>query len=116
MPDKRLIDANALETEIIKEYFTKDNPSGMLTKKGEEIFNAAIDVARCRVRDAESIDAVPVVRCRECKHSIAGVVSDDEKRMVRCTVFHDWIDRDGYCHSGAKMDGGEPHEENPHTL
>ena len=57
--------------------------------------------------DIPAVDAVEVVRCRECKHSIAGVVSDDEKRMVRCTVFHDWIDRDGYCHMGAKMDGGQ---------
>ena len=110
MPDKRLIDANALETEIIKEYFTKDNPSGMLTKKGEEIFNAAIDVARCRVRDAESIDAVPVVRCRECKYR------GDELKCPMC--FDEWdeedpgflrIDKtvdDGFCHMGAKMDGG----------
>ena len=105
MTDKRLIDANALETEIIKEYFTKDNPSGMLTKKGEEIFNAAIDVARCRVRDAETIDAVEVVHGQW----VLGV-------PITCSVCgkpaaeHDspisfW--ESPYCPwCGAKMDGG----------
>lgn len=92
MADKRLIDANALEQEIINEYFTVNNPSGILSRKGEEIFNSAIDVARCRVRDAETIDAVPVVRCKECiKHGL-------------CSIYRDAKNSDGYCYWGAKMD------------
>lgn len=64
MTEVRLIDANALEKTIIDEYYTQENPSVFLTKRGEEIFNSAIDVARCRVRDAPTIDAVPVVNAR----------------------------------------------------
>jgi len=98
----RLIDADALEQEIIKEYYTANNPSGILTRKGEEIFNAAIDVARCRVRDADAIDAVPVVRCRECKHHRDQL--DD--RFVICRCWKKIMEVDWFCHKGAKMDGG----------
>lgn len=98
MPDKRLIDANALLEKLGERYLATD-PSDP-----EQL---GYLYSRVIVRNQPAIDAVEVVRCRECKHSIAGVVSDDEKRMVRCTVFHDWIDRDGYCHMGAKMDGGQ---------
>lgn len=98
MSDKRLIDANELLEKLGERYLATD-PSdpeqlGYLN-------------ARIIVRNQPTIDAVEVVRCRDCKHSIAGVVSDDEKRMVMCTLFHNWIDRDGYCHLGAKMDAKE---------
>lgn len=91
----RLIDADALEQEIIKEYYTENNPSGVLTRKGEEIFNAAIDVARCRVRDADTIDAVPVVRCRECKHR-------------HSSEFCECRPEDAFCSDGEKMDEPSP--------
>ena len=75
--DMRLINAGDLEQEIIKEYYTKDNPSGILNRIGEEIFNTAIDIMRCKINDADTIDAAPVVRCKQCKY--ARELRDKEK-------------------------------------
>ena len=65
------------------------------------------------IDDAPTIDAVPVVRCRECKHR------GDETNCPMCEMVSTWneddgsdyyfadrTDDDGYCHKGAKMDGG----------
>ena len=107
MPDVRLIDANALEKTIIDEYYTQENPSGILTKRGEEIFNSAIDVARCRVREAPTIDAVPVVHGR-WENEFGGY-----RNCSECGCEHPIRDArgflvdDDYCpHCGTKMDGG----------
>lgn len=64
------------------------------------------------IEQAPTIDAVPVVRCRECKH----------RGYDFCPMCHDeytydeddggdyfTVDNttdDGFCHMGAKMDGG----------
>lgn len=49
-----------------------------------------------------TIDAVPVVRCRECKHHRNQL--DD--RFVICRRWRKIMEVDGFCHKGAKMDGG----------
>ena len=54
------------------------------------------------IDDAPSIDAVPVVRCRECKHHRDQL--DD--RFVICRRWKKIMEVDGFCHKGAKMDGG----------
>lgn len=50
------------------------------------------------IDDAPAIDAVPVVRCKDCKEYIypAGV----------CKYWNRPVPCDGYCNWGAKMDGG----------
>ena len=64
------------------------------------------------IHELPTIDAVPVVRCRECKH----------RGYDFCPMCHDeytydeddggdyfTVDNttdDGFCHKGAKMDGG----------
>ena len=60
---------------------------------------------------APTIDAVEVVRCKDCKYR------EDELKCPMC--FDEWdedepgclrIDKtvdDGVCHMGAKMDGGD---------
>ncbi len=104
LEDVRLVDAIALEQAIINEYFTDDRRSGILSRKGEIIFNSAIDVARCRVRDAETVNVMQVVRCKECRSNL-GVKSGDGRIM--CTVHHRWTDENGFCHMGKKMDRKE---------
>ena len=54
------------------------------------------------IDDAPTIDAVPVVRCRECKHHRDQL--DD--RFVICKRWKKIMEADGFCHKGAKMDGG----------
>ena len=78
--EKRLIDANAL----IKEA-NADGAYGYVDAK--------------QIEDAHTIDAVPVVRCRECKYwgDEAGVtVRTDGVRFARCKVHN-------LCVSGKKI-------------
>lgn len=106
MNDKRLIDANELLEKLGERYLATD-PSdpeqlGYLN-------------ARIIVRNQPNIDAVPVVRCRECKYR------GDESTCPMCheESYYDeddgtyyWTvdntDDDGFCHNGAKVDGGTP--------
>ena len=59
-----------------------------------------------------SVDAVPVVRCKECKHRgnpeecymcFTEVEDISGGRMYK---FTDLTRPDGFCHKGEKMDGG----------
>lgn len=71
--EKRLIDAKAYRMELYDEM----NYPG----RSEE-FMAAIDVAIADLADAPTVDAVEVVRCKNCKHrhedSWCEYVDDDD--------------------------------------
>ena len=54
------------------------------------------------VQAAPTIDAVPVVRCRECKYA-RPLVQDE---YVECIMWCRGSQVDGFCHMGAKMGGG----------
>jgi hypothetical protein len=78
-----------------------------------EILARAVDTARAFIKDIPAIDAVPVVRCYECKY----------RCTQTCPMYHteislddldgydtydtDRTDDDGFCHLGARMDGEE---------
>ena len=51
---------------------------------------------------APKVDAVPVVRCKDCKWY--------DSVFFRCTKSRFCPDPDFFCACGAKMDGGETHE------
>ncbi len=81
---------------------------------GDE-FDRGYDFAMRRamriIRNAHAVDAVPVVRCKDCKH----------RCTYKCPMYHtetciddldgfddynvDRTDNDGFCHLGARMDG-----------
>lgn len=79
MPDVRLIDANALCED-------------------REANDPVVIAAKC----APTIDAVPVVRCRECKYARPLV----QEEWVECIMWRIGSLVDGFCDMGAKMDGG----------
>lgn len=60
--EQRLIDANALMERLERK---KCEPAKVRYTEG---FNDAIMRFRSMVHGAPTVDAVPVVRCRECKH------------------------------------------------
>ena len=100
MAEVRLIDANALACKIAGEYFSKQNPSSVLTEQGMEIANAALDMARIKIREAPTIDAVPVVHGRWEYNT-----GDNIPYCNQCCMPQDVPTN--YCHNcGAKMDGG----------
>lgn len=56
--------------------------------------------------DMPTIDAVPVVRCRECRRHLPSTESDG---FLYCCFWSARTLPSGFCHMGAKMDGGDPH-------
>ena len=99
MSDKRLIDANELLEKLGERYLATD-PSdpeqlGYLN-------------ARIIVRNQPTIDAVEVVRCRDCRNSQKLKTCADQ---VYCMVWKSNPRTDGYCYLGAKMDGGANDEK-----
>ena len=95
--EKRLIDANEYCTELYNEM----NYPG----RSEE-FTTAIDVAIADLADAPTVDAVEVVRCRECKHRgtddcifhIKGEPADEELLLK--------LDND-FCSYGERKEGAD---------
>ena len=103
MSDKRLIDANALKNQAVEVDIV--TPPHNNYSSETVVFDYDID-------DAPTIDAVEVVRCRECKNRqnpeecpmcFTEVVDIKGGRMYQ---FRDLTRNDGFCHMGAKMDGG----------
>ena len=90
----------------------------------DEVFKAAYDMA-CQsvlipgcedyahglreaanyIENAPTLDVVPVIRCRECKHKSQGI---SDKMRTWCSMWQCWIlQGDGFCHMAAKMDAGQ---------
>ena len=95
----------------------------------DEVFNAAYDMA-CQsvlipgcedyahglreaanyIENAPTLDVVPVIRCRECKHKSQGI---SDKMRTWCSMWQCWIlQGDGYCHMAAKMDAVQEDDKN----
>jgi hypothetical protein len=112
MADIRLIDANALikDLELLAKYQGECKQSTIL---------GVCDTIKWR----KTIDAVPVVRCRDCEkfweyteEHKETVEKADGDCMIRCMVAPDdpqfcAVQKDDYCsmskRKGAKMDGKE---------
>jgi hypothetical protein len=90
MADVRLIDANALLKSYDVAWMVEYDETGCGVSK-KAIPTKTID-------NAPTIDAVPVVRCRECR--------DYERDCGYCDYWEVSRNFDDYCSRGAKMDGG----------
>jgi hypothetical protein len=96
----RLIDADAYQ-EVLEDLYrvrvdwrndTSDERRGL-------------DVAMCALAEAPTIDAVPVVRCGECKHRF---VDGDNVRYNVCTLNHNKVQPDDwFCADGERKDGAD---------
>lgn len=93
MSDVRLIDANALKAKLYSLLKIEEAPPMFI--EGLETALAVADVA-------PTIDAVEVVRCRECKYARPFV----KEEWAACVMWCRGSLSDGFCHMGAKMDGG----------
>ena len=100
----RLIDADRLNKPI---YAEEDNITGSGMSYDEICgYNDGIDIAWNKIDQAPTIDAVPVVRCRECKHRgtddcifhIKGEPADEELLLK--------LDND-FCSYGERKEGAE---------
>ena len=86
--EKRLIDAHDLWTDIM-----------MLPHNGDMISSEEVEQA---IKDAPTVDAVEVVRCKDCKHCIYHSYACGD---VRCGMLHtDYITENSFCSYGERKD------------
>lgn len=70
------------------------------------------------IEQAPVVDAVPVVRCKDCKNRGTPYSCPMRKLVMPfqgAGSYEDCTEDDGYCHMGVKMDGGAKggmHDEN----
>ena len=83
--EKRLIDANAL----IEEY--------------DRVHVGEPGKARKLIEDAPTVDAVEIVRCRDCVKGYIDLTFRDDKTW--CVKFGKDMDLDGFCSYGERKDG-----------
>ena len=93
---KRLIDANELKKKIC--FKCNDEYSDEPCDPGDCVFCNAIN-------DAQTIDAVSVVRCRDCKHWLKDVPGCTDF-VGRCELANYMVGATGYCVYGGGADNG----------
>lgn len=74
--------------------------------------NLMFDVDREVVRKAPAVDAVEVVRCKECMHYRNGICEQIE--YIMDGYYHGTFEEkrpDDFCSYGEKMDGGHENEK-----
>lgn len=110
---KRLIDAVWLEVLLKKalDVITNNIPAAVLNED-EDLLKAcqnqysAYSTALALLDHAPTVEAVPVVRCKDCKHWGAGIAAETE--CVKCCVFGKYmVGENGYCVYGEMRKGKE---------
>ena len=91
--EKRLADVNALLEEINRTIKIMEKQSNRLSIR---------NVIMC-IKNAPTVDAVEVVRCKDCRKISPSVTP--VKDAVWCREFRAYMPCDGFCSYGAKMDG-----------
>ena len=94
----RLIDADALEYTRVR-IFHGLNKDGTPCVGG---YNAVM--MSCAIEDAPTVDAVPVVRCKDCENISPSVTP--LKETVWCREFRAYMPCDGFCSYGERKNNG----------
>ena len=90
----RLIDADAL-----KEQLREELPEATTEQQSDCQF-AEIVMFDAWVDSWPTIDAVPVVRCKECRWK-----EDEQPGMAYCSaVVGGWVDEDWFCKGGERSE------------
>ena len=94
----RLIDGDKL-LEIYKKWIPQ------LLSKEDEGDRRGVETCIMVLEDMQTVDAVPVVRCREC---IAYTpVDDNTGKCVFLIGEHQYVVPDGYCYLGERKEGAD---------
>lgn len=108
MMEQRLIDANALKEDLRESYNALKKIYDRLEHNEDRaICGGQLSTfleAILRVKEAPTVDAVPVVRCGECKYYKQNPYSKEKHMMCMC--WCDWLatDTDDFCSSGERRD------------
>ena len=64
-----------------------------------------LDYVEILIDEQPTVEAEPVVHCKDCKHWGMGVAGETDH--VKCCEYGEYmVGANGYCVYGAKMDGG----------
>lgn len=92
MTEQRLIDAYDLWSDIM-----------MLPHNGDIISSEEVEQA---IKDAPTVDAMEVVRCKDCKHYLPHPRSERKCCYVHITTPHFMLE-DGFCSYGERRTDNE---------
>ena len=61
------------------------------------------------LREAPTVDAVEVVRCRECKYHEEECKDHEEEgiEMIYCPMIGGWVENEWFCANGKRKEGAE---------
>ena len=93
----RLIDGNKL-LETYKKWIPQ------LLSKEDEGDRRGVETCIMVLEDMQTVDAVPVVRCRECKLHTSSAFHPD---MLFCIEHGIYVDPNGYCYLGERKEGAD---------
>lgn len=93
----RLIDADA----ILKADENSDKALVLGSGKSLEIAYALL---KKKVADAPTVDAVQVVRCKDCKYRIYKHVNDWIGEIGGCSIFNHPMPNDAFCSYGERKE------------
>ena len=99
----RLIDADRLNKPI---YAEEDNITGSGMSYDEICgYNDGIDIAWNKIDQAPTIDAVPVVRCKDC------IRQYDTDECPMCFLiegkYYEYTNENGFCDRGERKEGAD---------
>lgn len=108
----RLIDVDELKADLRMADDCKDCKTNVRDCEYDRVYTKMDFCAW--LDDAPTVDAVPVVRCKDCKHRPTGTNRDDlefpdEKCPCQCEDFwYSWKPSDNwFCGNGERKDGGD---------
>lgn len=97
----RLCDLDEIKIQVKRQY---EDCHGYLGNK-KAIYREAILAVRSILHSAKTIDAVPVVRCRECKYRFKNNGhSKDGCPIIDANI---WMDDDDFCSHGKRKEGAD---------
>lgn len=95
----RLIDADALEDTLLNHGFYYCNESDYSDGVAYGFL-----LAREDLKEAPTIDALEVVRCKDCKYMTEHDFADGNIAYWTCSVWDSGTNYDGYCHYGERRE------------
>ena len=95
----KLCNLDEIKIQVKRQYEDCHGYSG--NKK--TIYREAILAVRSILHSAKTIDAVPVVRCRECKYRFKNNGHDKNGCPIIDTNI--WMDDDDFCSHGERKEG-----------
>ena len=97
----KLCNLDEIKIQVKRQYEDCHGYSG--NKKA--IYREAILAVRSILHSAKTIDAVPVVRCRECKYRFKNNGhSKDGCPIIDANI---WMDDDDFCSHGEREEGAD---------